>query len=96
VTGKPINAAELKEIDRAAELKEIDRLLRELLTGRSLSVSDIERAIINSVAERLKAKGVRAYRGKALEIYAEVVEGITVKGLKQRRRRERRRRERRE
>jgi len=51
-------------------------------------------ATINCWAEILRDQGVRNYRGKAKEMYAEWM-GITVEAIKQRRRRERRRRERR-
>src|SRR5262249_32652817 len=74
------NSKEERKEEEAERKREKERLL--------------ERATINCWAEILSDQGVRNYRGKAKEMYAEWM-GITVEAIKQRRRRERRRRERR-
>lgn len=45
-----------------------------------------DRATIDALAERMKAEGVLAYRGKAEELYAEI-QGVTVHALRKRRQR---------
>jgi len=47
-----------------------------------------DRAMIGALAEWLKAKGVRAYRGKAEELYAKI-QGVTIHALRKRQQRAR-------
>ncbi len=50
---------------------------------------DVDRMMLDALTKKLKAQGVRAYRGEAKKLLADL-QGVTVNGLKQRWRRRRR------